>query len=218
MSGLLELARDYIERMSNPVYGLATNEEYSLRFGQLLRSEGFASQLRDDIRRLRDIDALTSYGWLWLLGWAKSRRIELSEDLLFELYSKWSSVFVKAEIIETATMGATHAERSPMRRTLPQFPNRFLARLLSSATTSRDDAAEDVAPTEGEAAALLVALLQVASPLALEAASALLHHEWVGHISLVNAYWNLVDTLDADTREEWLQRIDAPSRPSESQL
>ncbi len=54
MSGLLSLARDYIERMANPVYGFAVNEEYSLRFAELLATEGFESSLRREVEELRD--------------------------------------------------------------------------------------------------------------------------------------------------------------------
>lgn len=88
MSGLLTLARDYIERMANPVYGLVTNEDYSLRFAHLLGSEGFEDTFREEIRSVRDTEALTSNGWLWLIEWARSRRVDVQEELLSELYDE----------------------------------------------------------------------------------------------------------------------------------
>ena len=77
MSGLLSLARDYLERMANPVYGFAVNEEYSLRFAQLLETDGFESSLRREVQELRDTEELTSNGWLWLMGGQRQERSKL---------------------------------------------------------------------------------------------------------------------------------------------
>ena len=67
MTPLLTLARDYLERMSNPALGVAMNESYALKFGALLLEDKLQWQLADEIKQLRDPQTLTSHGWLWLL-------------------------------------------------------------------------------------------------------------------------------------------------------
>jgi hypothetical protein len=60
MSDLLFLARDFIDRMANPTYGAAVNEDHALRFASLLQREGFEELFMREIREVRDRDALTS--------------------------------------------------------------------------------------------------------------------------------------------------------------
>ena len=132
MSGLLTLARDYLDRMANPVYGFATNEDYALRFAQLLGTDGFEDRLRNEIQELRDREAFTSNGWLWLIGWARSRRIDLSEDLLLELFWEWSSVPARCAVVDLATYRFEKDLRADV--TLGDFPNRFLAVIMRDAT------------------------------------------------------------------------------------
>jgi hypothetical protein len=213
MSDLLTLARDYIERMANPVYGYSTNEDYSMRFAKLLESEGFDAQLRGEIEGLRDRDALTSYGWLWLIGWAKSRRIDLAEGLLVELFQEWWSVYARCAVIDLATQRA--GDQFPFSRDNPlgEFPNPFLAKIMLLATEPREaesSAAELGRPT-GLAESVLVALLQVGRPITLEAASVLLRHHWKGQHQLLEFFWALCNSLDPETREAWIERLNPPA-------
>ena len=93
MSDLLALARDYIDRMANPIHGIAVNEDYALRFARLLEREGFEAALADEIRALTDKEALSSHGWLWIIRWARSRQIDILEDLLLELFEARKPAF-----------------------------------------------------------------------------------------------------------------------------
>ncbi|MGA2075315.1 MAG: hypothetical protein ABSH52_17630 [Terriglobia bacterium] len=211
MSELLALARDFIEKMANPVYGYATNEDYSARFAELLRSEGFEGRLREEISTLRRPDALTSYGWLWVIGWAKSRRIPLPDDLLTELFEEWSSVFARCAIVDLAT---AELEYEPRGRDLSvqDFPSPFLVSIMTSAT----ELGEEIYPTaelgrpSGRAESVLIALLQVGRPITLDAASALLRHEWRGQRQLLEYFWTLCNSLDPETREVWIRDVNPP--------
>src|SRR4026208_239719 len=106
MSDVLALSSDFIERMSNPAYGVSVNEDYSIRFGKMLTSDGFDDMLQHEARRLRNVDTLSSHGWLWLLDWAKSRNISLDDELLLDLTERWSSVFMQVSVIDLATQNA----------------------------------------------------------------------------------------------------------------
>lgn len=213
MSTVLALARDFIERMSNPVFGLSTNEEYSLQFGQLLQSEEFAFQLRRDIESLRDPVEMTSHGWLWILGWARSNRIQLHDRLLLALFEQWSSVFMKTAIVDLVT-----AELEEQReQSFVERESRFLDAIVVRATEyeqHREDSRREAPPVTqiGRAEATLVALLQVGRPATLQAAQGLLRRRWTGQERLGEFFWSLVDSLEDDTRAAWLQAVNPPER------
>jgi hypothetical protein len=227
MSDLLFLASDYIERMANPVYGTSTNEDYALKFATLLSKEEFEARLNEEIRTLTDRETLTSYGWLWLFGWAKSRDIDLKEDLLIDLYEEWSSVFVRAEIVDLATHNVDYPERPNALLSMGEFPNRFLSRIMSQATRrpeaeetqhleaeDRGSLEEQRAPEQGPSTALaestLVALIQVGTPITIDAARVLLWHKWEGQENLLELFWAICNALDPETREVWIKRLQPP--------
>ncbi len=225
MSELLTFARDYIERMSNPVYGYSVNEDYATRFATLLRSEGFEKRLNQQIRGLRDRNTLTSYGWLWLLEWTKSRRIDLSEELLMDLFEEWSSVFVRCDIVDVGTHNADYPGSYVEDSSLTEFPNSFLARIMLRATRSpeersrldsklapEDHRAQANEPSTALAGSTLIALLQVGRPITLAAAAVLLRHKWEGQEQLLRLFWAICDSLDAETREAWIKRLSPPSQ------
>ncbi len=210
MSELLTLARDYIDRMANPSYGYATNEDYSLRFAQLLTREGFESSLRDEIRASRDTDALTSNGWLWLIQWARTRRNEMDEDLLLGLFEEWSSLPARCAIVDLATY---NSELKPRPNTLlSEFPHPFLARIMKGATQTEDFERKDRPRPERlrltvRAESVLVVFLQVGNPLTLPAATALLRYQWQGHDELSEYLLLLAETLDPETRDVWGRQL-----------
>jgi hypothetical protein len=198
--------------MANPVYGYTTNEDYSMRFAKLLESEGFEDQLGEEIRTLRDRDALTSHGWLWLIGWAKSRNIDLAEDLLVDLFEEWWSVYARCAIIDLAT----HRNEGQLRSTdnpLNEFPNRFLAKIMLLATKPEEaeGSTNELSRQTGRAESVLVSLLQVGRPITLEAASVLLRHHWKGQAQLLEFFWALCNSLDRETRDAWVERLKPPS-------
>ncbi len=205
MSDFLALGREYIDKMANPAHGLAVNEEYSIHFARLLRSEEFEFRLREEIEQLRDRTTLTSYGWLWLLGWAKSKQIRLSEELLFRLFTEWSSVFMRCAVVDAAT--EEHTGR--------RGENAFLTHVVATATQdiALERGSEQQRETSiGMAESLLIALLQVGKPVTIDTASHLLWREWKGQEQLIEFYWSVWETLDEETQQVWIERIQPPPR------
>jgi len=219
MSTVLSLARDFIERLSNPVYGQAVNEDYGMRLAALLRDEEFARQLNEEVAQLDDPSAFTSFGWLWLMGWARSKNLTLPASLLITLFDQSSSVFVRSAILDLA-VDAEPVEATNI-QDVREFPDRFLATVMAAAVER--DGAQGFAPGErrGElerlerlpattaAEATLVSLLQIAKPKTLSAASVLLRHKWKGEAELNVFFWTLANALDDETRREWLARVSA---------
>ena len=220
MSSVLALARDFIERMCNPVFGLSTNEEYSLQFGQLLQTEEFGEQLRRDVESLQDPGEMTSHGWIWLLGWARANRVVLENELLVKLFDQWSSVFMKAAIIDLATQLPDGHQVLAERQRSDVIENPFVADIVSRAMEydqSRERLDRDVTPIPpplGRSEATLTALLQVGRPATIRGAQALLRRHWPGQEQLVEYFWSLADSLEDETRAAWLREINPPPRRS----
>ena len=223
MSNFLALADDFLERMNNPAYGGAVNDEYAMKFARLLRDEEFEAQLNQQIRDVNHADALRSHSWLWVIGWAKSKDVTVQEDVLVELFDRWGDVAAKASIIDLV-LDRIEDEGLPSAQTqLEEFPVRFLARIMRRAVEipepPRGDRVRDGEPSEllrepeeaqpsmAKAEGLLVALLQVGNPMALAAASVLLRHAWRGHGQLSDFYSRLLDRLEPETRAEWERSI-----------
>ena len=224
MSEILTLARDYIERMANPVYGSSVNEEYSIRFASLLSLDGFESRLNEEISSLEDRNTLTSYGWLWLLEWAKSRRITLNEELLVGLFEEWSSVFVRSDIVDVATQRAEAPGGNVRNFSVKEFPNRFLTRIMVRATERpeerersdsqrfhEDNRKRENVPSTAMAESALISFMQVGRPITLDAAAVLLRDEWQGQEHLLRYFWAKLDSIDEETRANWIKRLDPPS-------
>jgi hypothetical protein len=199
--------------MVNPAYGFATNEDYSLRFANLLGRDGFEGSLREEIQGIRDKEALTSNGWLWLMRWARSRQIAMQEDLLLELFEEWSSVPARCAIVDLATYGFEPQTRSAA--TVSDFPNRFLARIMNRATEIKredlqgdDRSRPELGRLTARAESVMVVLIQVGTPLTLMAASALVRHQWQGREQLLEFLRALAGTLDRETRDVWSEQLD----------
>jgi hypothetical protein len=231
MSDLLFLAKDFIERMANPAYGLVANEEYALQFATLLQREGFEQKFLQEIREVKDRDTLSSYGWLWLIGWAKSRNIDLPTDLLVELFEEWSDVFIKTNVLDLATRNAENGVPGDVNISIEHFADEFLQRVMLSAVRiereefrgfgqASDEQEEfrrpDAVPAIGRAEALLVSLLQVGRPITLNAALIFLNYKWQGQRHMQIFFFLLYDKLDEESQAAWRRSLpEMPNRPDE---
>jgi hypothetical protein len=223
MSDFLFLARDFIEHMVNPAHGVVVNEEYALRFASLLQRKGFEDLFLQEIRDARDQNALTSHGWLWLVGWAKSRNIDLPTELLVDLFEEWSDVFVKTTILDLATRNAEYRPPDHLEISITDFPNDFLRRvMLSAVRVEREEYTDlkglprergdeirrpEAIPEMNRAESLLVSLLQVGRPITLGAASTFLRYEWQGQRHMLNFFRLLYERLDEESRTAWSRSI-----------
>lgn len=201
MSILLGLARDHFDRMSNPAYGPSVNEEYSLRFAALLQREGVQGALEEGILGLRNAELLTSHGWIWLLGWARSERLQLHEELLLEVFDHWSNVFLKAAVLEAGTAQGDQAEEGDPVAISP-FLRNIITRVTHADESLRDEE-RSVATRRAEEA--LLAMLHVESDATLAAARALIGREWPGKTQLRAFLDATVSTLAPEAQERWAQ-------------
>ncbi len=215
MSQVLALASEFIERMSNPAHGIIDNEDYAMRFGALLKSEGFEKMLGHEVALMRDPDSLSPHGWLWLLGWARSKAIVLDETLLMRLSERLSSVFMQVSVIDVATRSS---KWKPQENEVPieEFQHQWLSRLMLKCTTLQDKERkpDDYIDTR-RAEVILVAMMQVGSDVTLDAARSLLRHRWAGHNVLVRFFWSLCDELDEETKKTWVSRLNPPMQQSD---
>jgi len=220
MSTTLALAADFIERMSNPAYGIRTNEEYALRFAMLLDSEQFGSLMIHEAKELSAIDTLTPHGWLWFLRWAQSQSVPLNHKVLLDVIETWSSVLLQASAIDVGTQDTEWTEHRQI-VPLEEFNHPFLRELLLRSIRLPETEPSQVEKIEGldeglvrtsRAEGVLVALLQVGREITLDAATTLLHHRWMGQFKLVNYFWLLWQGLDAETQEVWNSRLRPPQQ------
>lgn len=217
MSSLLELAADFLDRMTNPAFGADANEEYTLRFSALLSGDA-GERLRSEAAQLQSADALTPHAWAWLLRWAKSNQVPLGGPLLVDLCERWESAAFKAIVIDAGT-----GRRAARGRNVgvADFPDPWLRTVLVRATrpTSTEDTHDHDSPLRvssrhsRHAQSLLMALLLVETDVTLDAASSLLREDWHGRNDLLRYFWGRADALDPETREVWRERLDPPERP-----
>lgn len=220
MSTFLTIASDFIDRMSNPAYGVLVNEEYALRFAELLAEEGeLQHTLRREAERLTNVHTLTAHGWVWFLGWAQSEGVRLSDNLLLEITERWTNVLIQSLAIETAVQDVEW-ERAANTALLVEFPNDFLRHLMIRAVEPpRRIPKEGMGPDAlrhpdhirtDRAEAVFVALLDVELDITLDAASALLNHRWEGQEELLQHYRHLASGVDPETRQQWEERLRPP--------
>ncbi len=215
MSHVLTLASVFIERMSNPAYGIKENEDYSFRLGDLLKSKDFESMLNEEITQISNPETLSPHGWLWLLSWARAKKISLDNSLLLDLCMSQSSVFMQVSIIDVATR-QSEWEQMPNDIHLKEFKHKWLANLMHRCTDvhhEKESEFEYIDTRRSEM--ILVALMQVGSDITIDAAKALLHHQWIGHNSLDKYFRSLCGEMDEETKNIWYSRLNMPKSQSD---
>ena len=121
MNGLLAIAESFLERMTNPQYGNAVNDQYSLRFNQLL---GEDREFAESFARLdlapEDVGSLPTCAWPWYLQWRTERRAPLSPEFLDALFDSTDDPAVRMAVIQSAfsdndreAPGGRHADFDP---------------------------------------------------------------------------------------------------------
>ncbi|MFL5741138.1 MAG: hypothetical protein ACJ75B_13025 [Flavisolibacter sp.] len=210
MSPIFSLLDDFIQKMSNPVYGMGENEDYAIKFGQLISNSEVIQTLEAEAKNLSSVDELSPYSWLWLLRWCRSRKIMLDANLLLELMKQWESIAVQALIIQVAISesGETPFEAN----SIENFPNEWLRKLLIMSIEVSAGRIEKIYKQEtliniSFAQTLLFSLIQTDRQIARHAARTLLRHEWLGRQQLLESYRAQLSLLEADTRTLWIQQF-----------
>jgi hypothetical protein len=218
MSSLLALASEFLDRMSNPAFGVQVNEDYATRFATLI-DESDEERLAGEIAQLRSASELTANGWSWLLGWVRAHpEVRVRGATLLDVCEHWESATFKADVIETAIVAPLDFEEERP-GVVEGVPNPWLQELVSRAVlfseTSQSDEhdegepGEDVGPrlSSRHIYSLLLALLQVGDDQTLQAATALLGHRWAGQESLREFVTSWLQGLDPQTRAMWSTRL-----------
>jgi hypothetical protein len=221
---LIELEAEFFDRMANPVYGAQVNDEYALRFAQLIDTEA-TYRMAQEVRQVRSVSALTPSGWSWLLGWVRTQpEAELNPTVLQELCERWESATFKAEVIRTA-LSRSDRPVSPDRDTgyqsdIDALPDPWLRDLLFRSMRPENTEQSDAEPNDPGRAepplhsrhvySLLMALILVDTEESLDAAAALLKYPWPGHESLVTAFWGRVNALEEEAQAVWIDRLHPP--------
>lgn len=103
MNALLAIAESFLDRMTNPWFGSDVNEEYLMRFNQLLTEDPrFADQLANLVLEPEDIGSLPICAWPWYLQWRTERADPPSQDFLDALFEATDDPAVHMAVVMSA--------------------------------------------------------------------------------------------------------------------
>jgi hypothetical protein len=218
VNGLLAIAESFIDRMTNPRYGPAANEEYALRFTEVLNGDpGFAAELANLSLDPEDIDSLPACAWPWYLEW---RRLEDAPpppaNFLDVLFAATDDPAIRLAVVQSA-LSERVADSSP-----DNFPDAAPDRVSEfSASTEERGAirsrwlrsqaarlthAGEPAQTLPDAIELATYLLQIGDS---DSLASLLSLPWPGRAALLDAIGGqLADAnLEPETAAAWRSRL-----------
>jgi hypothetical protein len=218
VNGLLAIAESFIDRMTNPRYGPAVNEEYAMRFTELLNGDpGFATELANLSLDPEDIDSLPACAWPWYLEW---RRLEgappPTADFFEVLFAATDDPAIRLAVVQSA-LSERAADSSQ-----DDFPDAALAPLSDPGLGSEERGAirsswlrsqatrltraGDPAQTLPDAIELATYLLQIGDS---DSLASLLSLPWPGQEALITAIARqLADAnLDPETAAAWRSRL-----------
>jgi hypothetical protein len=209
MSVLIKLASDFIEKMTNPSYGGVVNDDYALKFSVLLNENEFEGRFVEEIQSIDNINSLTSSGWVWILNWLQSKKIELKSEVKVELIKRWLNIILRSLVIESSPY-AKGKESSVVNSSIYDFDpwlRDVLTWSLQVETELKEGNKDEVDVSIRNAESLLFALMQAGTPLSLAAAGALLNHEWYGQGALNNSFEDFCKRLDRETGILWRETL-----------
>jgi hypothetical protein len=170
MKGVLGLAADFFDRLSNPMHAAEEHESYSARLHELLSRDAELGEtlMRADLGSA-DVDLLSTPAWLWYLSWRRSQGAPLpAEEFIDALFERTGDLVVRLEIVEAAATDPALArwlERERTTASLEDAPPSWLrTRLL--ALSRQESRAEAAADRVVQATEMAVLLLQVGNDMA----------------------------------------------------
>jgi hypothetical protein len=103
VNGLLAMVESFVDRMTNPLYGPAVNEEYSQRFNQALAEDPeFAVEFANLALDPEDVGSLSACAWPWYLDW---RRLEdappPASDFLDALFAATDDPAIRLAVMQS---------------------------------------------------------------------------------------------------------------------
>lgn len=103
MNGLLAVAEAFLDRMTNPQYGNEVNDQYSMRFNQLLTEDReFADSFASLTLGPEDVSSVPTCAWPWYLQWRVERAGPPAADFLDALYDSTEDPAIRLAIVQSA--------------------------------------------------------------------------------------------------------------------
>jgi hypothetical protein len=233
VNGLLAMVESFVDRMTNPLYGPAVNEEYSQRFNQALAEDPeFAAEFANLALDPEDVGSLSACAWPWYLDW---RRLEdappPASDFLDALFAATDDPAIRLAVMQsglservtdaaapdTAADGSAASERPGYQRDRPfpgfdrepeerpaAIPSHWLRSQVTALT--RDAESASALPDLIEVA---MYLLQLGDPESLASLRAMLSTQWPGRADLLDAIGRQLAEadLDPETAASWRQDL-----------
>jgi hypothetical protein len=185
MKGVLGLAADFLDQLSNPAQGVEDNESHTARFHDLIsRDPELRATLLGAELHAGDVDLLSTPAWLWYLAWRRSQGASVpAEEFIQALFDSTGDLVVRLKIVEAAATDpvlarSSEGERERARVPLEAAPASWLrTRLLGIVRAAgREEAGGEIAYVQAEEMAVL--LLQVGNDTAYTYLRALLAEPW----------------------------------------
>jgi hypothetical protein len=103
VNGLLAIAAGFLERMTNPQYGVEVNEEYSFRLHEALDEDpGFARSFATLALDPDDVETLPECAWPWYLQWREDNGAPLAPEFLDALFEYTDDPAVRLSVVRSA--------------------------------------------------------------------------------------------------------------------
>ncbi len=115
MNGLLAIAAGFLERMTNPQYGIEVNEEYSFRLHEALEEDPeFARSFATLALDPDDVETLPICAWPWYLEWREDNGSPPAADFLDALFEHTDDPAIRLCVVRSAVFG-DYPVRTPAR-------------------------------------------------------------------------------------------------------
>jgi hypothetical protein len=233
VNGLLAIAAGFLERMTNPQYGLEVNEEYSFRLHEALEQDPeFARSFATLALDPDDVETLPVCAWPWYLEWRENNGAPPAADFLDALFEYTDEPAVRLSVVRSAvfrdypvstpdreesTRPASsgdefHADEQPdepgtraaeQRRDRPRPVE---SPWLRARTARLTDAGER---GRADASEIATYLLQIGDPESIESLQTLMGQSWPGRENFVTAIQrHIADAnLDTESAAAWRQQL-----------
>jgi hypothetical protein len=216
MKGVLGLAADFLDQLSNPAQGVEDNEIHAARFQELIsRDPEVRATLLGAELDAGDVDLLSTPAWLWYLTWRRSQGASVpAEAFVDALFESTADLVVRLKIVEAVATDPALAPRGEgeklARISLEAAPASWLrTRLIGIVRAAgREDADGEIAYLQATEMAVL--LLQVGNDTAYTYLRAVLAEPWRFQEDLREFVREVVIAgagRDENTVEQWRRDI-----------
>lgn len=212
----LALLADFIEKLTEPRFGLATNETYAARLTTELDADPeFAAEFANYALRPADVPALSLGGWLWYLAWRRQRSYRPPDGgFLDALYDSSAEPIVRFQVVLESVRHPSVT--AALRDNSSKVPASWLTNRIGRLTDSHES---EAGAAVAEAQELALYLIQLGDPVSRAALASLLRERWLGQGSLIELVGSVLGALGPEdpAQEEWRRDLGLSDRPTDDQ-